>query len=214
MADELEVKEREKTKPVDLNDLQLADEQVDMNADADAFAGPPPPLDGDYRAKLSIGKRGAIQGKDKNKALFYMVHTQAKIIAGDFENRVVFDNPSTMVMQSSGTSRIGGIMKALGEPVGGRVGILDLTRRYAEKLTGEPEVTITTQWSAYCGDCKTDYDNSGGKRGKKGGIVLRAMKRFPENGNGTHRHQLECPICGSMVTANAEIVAYKPVPVG
>jgi len=218
MAEELELKE--KAKPVDINDLQLADEQVDINADADAFAGPPPPLDGDYLVKLSVGKRAVSGGKDKRGRPFYMVDTNAKIITGPFENRILFDNVSTMVMDSSSTSRMAGVLKALGEVVSGRVSIVETTRQYVNKLTGEPQATVQTQWTAYCGDCKADFD-ANPKRGKKGGIVLRGEKRFPEvvtEVDGVklshHRHQVECPICGSMVSARAEIVAYKPVPAG
>jgi hypothetical protein len=212
MPDEVDL--REKAKEVDINDLQLADEQVTIDGDADAFAGPPPPPDGDHRAKLSVGKRKVTGGKDKRGRPFYMVDSNAKIIAGDFENRILFDNVSTMVMDSSGTSRMAGVLKALGEQVGGRTSIVELTRLYVNKLAGEPEVLVQSQWTAYCADCKADADASGGKRGKKNGIVLRGQKRFPQDANGGHRHQVECPNCGSMLSARAEIVAYKPIPAG
>ena len=209
MSDEVDLKE--KAKPVDLNDLQLADEQVDVNADADAFAGPPPPTDGDYRVKLSLGKRGVSQGKAKDGKLFYMADVNAKVTTGEFENRILFDNVSTMVMQNTGTSRMAGVLKALGDPVGGRVSILETTRKFADMLAGEPEVTVQTQWTAYCQDCKAEND-ANKSRGKKGGIVLRGEKRFPQNGGGHHRAQVECPNCGSLLNARAEIVAYKPLP--
>lgn len=210
MAEELDLKV--KAAPVDINDLQLADEQVDVNGDADAFAGPPPPDDGDHRAKLSLGKRAVTSGKSKNGGLFYMVDVNAKIIAGAFENRILFDNASTMVMQNTGTSRMAGIMKALGETISGRTSIVELTRNFVAKLTGEPEVIVQSQWTAYCQDCNEENKNSNGKRGKKGGVVLRGQKRFPENGDKSHRAQVECPNCGSLLNARAEIVAYKPVP--
>lgn len=209
MSDEVDLKE--KAKPVDLNDLQLADEAVDINAEADAFAGPPPPTDGDYRVKLSMGRRGVSSGKDKNGRLFYMVDVNAKVNAGEFENRILFDNVSTMVMQNTGTSRMAGVLKALGDPVGGRTSILETTRKFADKLVGEPEVTVQSQWTAYCADCNEE-NKANPKRGKKNGIVLRGEKRFPQNGDGKHRAQVECPNCGSLLNARAEIVAYKPLP--
>ena len=211
MSEEVDLKE--KAKPVDLNDLQLADEMVDVNADADAFAGPPPPTDGDYRVKLSLGKRGVSQGKSKDGKLFFMADVNAKVIVGEFENRILFDNVSTMVMQNTGTSRMAGVLKALGETVGGRTSILEMTRKFADKLTGEPEVTVQTQWTAYCADCNEE-NKQNPKRGKKGGIVLRGEKRFPQNGDGHHRAQVECPNCGSLLNARAEILAYKPAPQG
>lgn len=194
MADELKVAPKE----VDINDLQLADEQVDVNAEADAFAGPPPPDDGDHLVKLSLGQRKVQQGKDKQGRVYYMVHTQGKVGPGPFENRVLFDNVSTMVMQGSGTSRMVGVLKTLGETVSNRVSIVDLTRTYVNRLAGEPEVTVTTQWRGYCSDCDKN--------------ILRGQKRFPQNGDGTRRHQVECPKCGTLVTAQAEIVAYKAAP--
>lgn len=211
MAEEVDLKE--KAKPVDINDLQLADEQVDINADADAFAGPPPPPDGDYLVKLSVGKRAVTSGKTGAGKLFYMVDTNAKVIAGAFENRIFFDNVSTMVMDSSGTSRMAGVLKALGQSIGGRTSIVDLTRTYVNTLTGEPSLSVQTQWEAYCADCKSDFESSKGKRGKKGGIVLRGEKRFPQNENGGHRHQVECPNCGAMVSARPGVIAYKAAPV-
>lgn len=194
MSDEKELKS--KPVEVDINNLELVDEQVDVNADADAFAGPPPPDDGDHLVKLSLGRDKVQQGKDKQGRVYYMVHVQAKVLNGPFENRVLFDRVSTMVMQGSGTSRMVGVLKALGEPVGNRVSIVDLTRQFVNRLAGEPEVTVTTQWRGYCADCEKN--------------VLRGQKRFPQNGDHTHRHQIECSKDGSLVTAQADIVAYKP----
>lgn len=212
MADEqenLKVAPRE----VDINDLQLVDEQVDINPEADAFAGPPPPDDGDHVVKLSLGPRKVQQGKDKQGRVYYMTHVQGKVQPGDkFEGRVTFHNPSTMVMQGTGTSAVVGVLKALGEPVSAREGVVDLTRRLVNRLAAEPAVTQTTQWTAFCKSCKDDYDNSGGKRGKKNGIVLRGQRNFPQDGNGGHRHQVECKNCGDLLTANADVMAYKPAP--
>jgi hypothetical protein len=111
---------------------------------------------------------------------------------------VLFDNVSTMVMQGSGTSRMVGVLKALGEPVSSRVSIVELTRAFVNRLAGEPSVTVTSQWRAYCSDCEKN--------------ILRGQKRFKQGVNGTNSHQLECPKDGSLVTAQAEIVAYKPAP--
>src|SRR5258708_2386414 len=167
-----EVELKEKAKLVDLNDLQLADEQVDINGDADAFAGPPPPDDGDHRAKLSMGPQKVLGGKDKNGKPFYMVSTQAKITVGPWENRIVFDNPSSMVMQNTGTSRIAGILKATGNPVSGRVSTLEVVRKYADVLVGEPESIIQTQWTAYCKDCQDEAKAGNGRsKAPKSGIV-------------------------------------------
>jgi hypothetical protein len=130
--------------------------------------------------------------------VYYMVHVQGKVGPGPFENRVTFDRVSTMVMQGSGTSRMVGVLKALGETVGNRVSIVELTRTFVNKLAGEPDVIQTTQWRGYCSDCDKN--------------ILSGQKRFPQNGDGTRRHQLECPKCGTLVTAQTNVTGYKPAP--
>lgn len=218
MAEELELKVA--PKEVDINDLQLADEQVTVNPEADAFAGPPPPDDGDHRVKLSLGPRKVMGGKGKQGNQYYMVHLQGKIQPGDkFEGRITFDNVSTMVMQNTGTSSIIGVLKALGEPVGRNVSIVEITRQLTSRLAGEPEVIQKTQWTVFCAECKDEFTNTKGRSGKKNGIMLRGQNRFPQvlipNENGgeptkLHRHQIECPGCGSLLSAQASVVDYKP----
>jgi hypothetical protein len=203
MSDEL----NEAVKPVevDINDLSLANEEVEVNSEADAFAGPPPPDDGDHRAKLKLGQRKVTAGKTKQGLPYFMVHIEATLNEPGqrFDGAKVFDSASSMVMQSSGTCRIAGILRqGLKETVPSRIGSRDLTKMLVDRLAGEPDTIVKTQWTAYCGDCKES-----GK--SKRGIVLRAQSRFPQNPDGTHRHQLECPNCGSLLTARAEIVEYK-----
>ena len=206
-----EVVDKVAPKQVDLNDLSLIDESVTINPDADAFAGPPPPDDGEHRVKLSLGTGGVTggtisRGESKGKP-WYQIHIQGKIQPGDpFEGRLTFNRASTMVF--NGTSEVVGILKAVGETVSVRESTLDLLRRLKARLDSEPEVIQKTQWTAYCADCKAEFDTNP-KKGKKGGIVLRGQNRFPQNGNGKHNHQIECPNCGSLVTAGCEVVAYK-----
>lgn len=194
MADEEVVK----TKPVevDINDLSLADEEISVNSDADAFAGPPPPNDGDHLVKLSLGKRKVVMGKARNGENYFMADVNARVITGPYENRMMFDNASTMIMQGSGTCRAAGILKALRESVPMRTTKKELMKALVDRLAGEPQCTVTSQWEAYCSDCEK--------------TVLRSEKRFPSDGNGGHRHQIECSKCGSLLTAQAKIVAYKP----
>jgi DNA-directed RNA polymerase subunit RPC12/RpoP len=90
-----------------------------------------------------------------------------------------------------------GVLKALGETVTSRETVLGLLRKLNERLAGEPEVIQKTQWAAYCSDCKTDFETTNGKRGKKNGIVLRGQNRFPQENGGAHRSQIECPNCGT-----------------
>jgi hypothetical protein len=190
--------EKRKLETVDINSLDLADEEISVNSDADAFAGPPPPDDGDHLVKLSLGDRKVQMGKGKNGQTYFMAHVVAKLVTGPFENRVVFDNASTMIMQGSGTCRAAGVLKALGETVPPRTTAKTLMQELVSRLAGEPQCIVTTSWEAYCPDCEKN--------------VLRQQKRFPANGDGSHRHQLECAKCGSLLTAQARIMAYKPAP--
>jgi hypothetical protein len=206
---------KQKATLVDLNDLQLADEQVDLNPDADAFAGPPPPDDGEHRVKLSLGKGGVTtgtigKGESKGKP-WYQIEIVGKIQEPDpFAGRLTFNRAGTMVF--NGTSEVVGILKAVGETISRNDTVLGLLRSLKARLDGEPECIQKTQWTAYCGDCNDEYKATG--KGKKGGIVLRGQNRFPQEANGQHRHQIECPNCGSLVSARADVVAYRPLPPG
>ena len=217
MANDVEEVVKKPPVEVDLNNLELADEQVDVNPDADAFSGPPPPDDGDHRFKLKLGPRKVQQGEigkgvDKGKK-FYMVHVQGQISdpQDKHNGRTAFDNVSTMVMQGNGTSRIVGALKSLGETISVRESILDLARRFKARLDGEPEVTWQTQWTAFCKTCKEEADR-GSKKVPKNGIILRGQKNFPQLANGSHQHQIECKNCGSLLTANSEVLAWKALP--
>src|SRR3984885_10407923 len=141
MSDE----EKSKLQQVDINSLDLADEEISVNADADAFSGPPPPDDGDHLVKLSLGNRKVQMGKGKNGQTYFMAHIQAKVLDAAFENRVVFDNASTMIMQASGTCRAAGVLKALGEQVPSRTTAKDLMRSLVDRLAGGPPRPGKTQ---------------------------------------------------------------------
>lgn len=201
------IDEKEKVKKadpveVDINNLELADEEVEVNTEADAFAGPPPPDDGDHLVKMELGKRKVVEKTTDKGQKYLVVSIVSKIITGPFENRLFFDDflGSTFVQQGSGTCGVAGILKALGEQVTSRTTRNQLARELVNKLAGEPMATVTSQWEAYCSDCEK--------------TVLRGQKRFPENGNGSHRHQIECQKCGSLITAQAKVKAYKAAPQG
>jgi hypothetical protein len=206
---------KEKAKQVDLNDLQLADEQVDLNPDADAFAGPPPPDDGDHLVKLSLGKGGVTtgtisKGESKGKP-WYQIEIVGKIQSPDpFEGRLTFNRAGTMVF--NGTSEVVGVLKAIRETVSPRETVVGLLRRLNDRLVSEPTCVQKTQWTAYCADCLEEFKSTNGQRGKKNGIVLRGQNRFPQENGGKHRHQIECPNCGTLVSARADVVAYRPAP--
>jgi hypothetical protein len=191
---------------LDINDPSLEVENLDINPEADAFAFPPPPPDNTYRAKLKskqVNNAPFEPKKAKNGTLYLYTAIEARIIdpAGKQDDWPVFDNfVSTMVMENSGTSRVAGILKALGQPVPARTSHKDLIQRLIDVLAGEPEVQITTMWEGYCETCDK--------------TVVKGMKRFPKAADGdSHQANMACPKDGTEVRAQARIVKYQPVAV-
>lgn len=206
--------EEEKVQPqeVDINNLQLAEEEMEIDTDADPFAFPPPVPDGTHRAKLKgSGKWKAYPKKDDVTALGYLATAiEARLIddGQPWDNNVVFDNfVSTSIMQSSGTCRVAGVLKVLGVVVPNRTSHAELARMLNDALAGEPIVQIKTQWEGYCGTCS-------GKKDRVGNVVLRGMGRFPlakdSEGNPTdrHDHEIECPKDGTLLRTSARIQKY------
>src|SRR5206468_961864 len=114
---------------------------------------------------------------------------EARIVApGErWDDNPVFDNASTMVMQSSGTSRVVGILKAIGAEVPTRGGHEVFARALDAELAKEPEVQITIKWEGYC---STDEVT-----------VAKGAKAFPPDGQGGHKGVMECPKCHGEVSA-------------
>jgi hypothetical protein len=193
----------------DLPSAETADDRVDVDPTKDAFAAPPPVKDGVHEAKLAYGsddpeKRWQTR-KDKQGNKYYATKLMAKIIdpGNEDDNKVVFDGfVSTMMRQ--GTSRVIGVLHALGYDVGTITSHLDQVRALDNLLAGEPTCQIETEWEAQYDSGEKD-DTTGKtiyKRLKKG------MKNFPSDANGVFQHVLESPVDGSDVTAQARVVRY------
>ncbi len=191
------------TKPfkIDINDptAVLPDDEINLNPEGDAFAGPAPVPDGEHIAFLTLGQRGFQQGTTEQGVNYVMAHIEARVIAeGEkFNNFPVFDTASTLVMESSGTSRMAGVLGALGVKVPSRISIKELARLFAKELENKPQVRIKTKWEGFCTDCPNE------KTGKLGKVVVRGQRNFPEG-----KHVMECPHCGNEVTAQARITKY------
>ena len=196
---------------VDINNLGLATEEMDIDTDADPFAFPPPPPDETYQAKLiPSGKWTAYPKKDDPDTLGYLATSiEARLIdeGQPWDNNPVFDNfVSTMIMQSSGTCRIAGILKAVGVPVPARTSHQELAQLLNDSLAAEPIVKITTQWEGYCETCP-------GRNNKQGATVIRGMNRYKvvEGSDPVrHNHEMECPKCGTALRTSARIRKYLP----
>jgi hypothetical protein len=196
---------------IDINTFVPEDDDLgdNFNPNADAFVGPPPPPDGLWLAKLKLNesqvKGGFKAGRDRNDNTIITAQVEARIVdeGGEFHDRPVFDQVSTLVMQGSQNSRMAGLLtKALEEVVDDRIGKGDLARRLRDALVAEPVVTIETQWRA----SKEDGEHPDGRKKYKN--VAKGMKRFPRNEDGTYNHVIEQD--GDSHEARADIINYYP----
>lgn len=195
---------------VDINNLTLATEEMDIDTDADPFAFPPPVPDGTYRAKLVLsGKWTLYPKKDDPTTVGYLATSvEARLIddGQPWDNNPVFDNfVSTMIMPSTGTCRIAGILKAVGVSVPARTSHQELAQLLTDSLASEPIVNIQTQWEGYCENCPN-------KNGKPGSTTLRAMGRYrvvEDSDPVRHDHEMECPKCNqTALRTSARIRKY------
>jgi hypothetical protein len=206
--------EQEKVQPtaIDIFDQSLATEEVDINPEANAFAFPPPPPESGnpYRVKIKRGQKGWMSYPGKNgKPGYLATDIEARIIAPGVEgvdDRPLFDGfASTMVMQSSHTSRVAGILKAIydtrgqGETLPSHTSHLELSRKLQEEFDKESEVGVWIQWTAYCEACSDD----------KKRVEVKGEKRFPMNAEKTgHLAEMEHGQCGSTISAQAKVTRY------
>jgi len=200
----------EKVQSVDIFDQSLATEEIELNPESNAFAFPPPPPESGnpYRVKLLKGQKGWQQYPGKNgKPGYLATDIECRIIAPDtaYDDRPLFENfASTMLMQSSGTSRVAGILKAIydtrgqGEKVPARTTHADLARLLQNEIDRESEVGVWIQWAAYCEACSSEDK----------GVEVRGEKKFPLNADGSHSGELKHKACGSLISAQAKITRY------
>ena len=191
---------------LDLNDptLILPDEELVLNPDGDAFAGLAPIGDGEHVAVLTLGNRGTQLGTTKDGRKYIMTHLQATIQEGE-KKFTVFDTVSTLVQESSGTSRMAGVLRAAGETVPARTTIADLARQFAQFIAGSPRVLITTRWEA-----QYQLPAEPGQTKGKYKTFLRGQRKFPENGNGGFVSEVKAPD-GTLVKAQAVVTKYAGV---
>lgn len=164
---------------LDPNDPRLVSEELNVNPEADAYAQPAPPPDGDYRAKLKLmqkevqGQKAdyapALWGKSPGQAVF-VTGIEASIIdpTGKYDGLKAYDfNVSTFVGRDSAT-KVTTILSKLRRPDGKPW--VEKHQRMSPKawmdllvraLAGEPEVGITTAWEWSCADCGKDSKAKG-----------------------------------------------------
>lgn len=198
---------------IDINDQSLQVEQLNVNLDADQFAGLPTVPEGDYRAKIKLKNPDnrvdslwvRVIGTRKNKDQSYTktgIEARVDDPQSPYDGWPVFDNMiTTLVQPLTGTNKIVGILKdALREPLTkDDLTNIALMRKLEAALAFEPTVRIHVVWEGYCQQCKDDKRNP----------TVRGEKRWPENGHGTHLNVMECSYDGTKITAQARIDRYS-----
>lgn len=190
---------------VDINDMQMEAEEAVLDANADPFAPPAPPPDGEYTAKLFFqekdsSKRWQVVTDDNGKVTSLWMKVEARISGGDYDGRPVFGLASTR-LNKNGTSVVAGIVKAaeMGDLLTG-VSTHQAQAQLAEKaLAGEPLVKIKIQWQANAKDGSGKYKT-----------YVRGMRNFPQRGD-TYNHIVRNPDTGEDVVAQAVILSYRPL---
>ena len=197
--------------PNDINDLSLMSEpvEVDGSITGEDFFQPPIPDDGDHLARLTLGDRGIKASRQKDKSTgqksgkgFLMVHLAVELL-DDSGNKVgvIFDNPTSIVMESVNTSKLHAILDACGNPAPARATLGELLAHTEATLAQSPQVEVTTQWEArYNKGTDTDPDYK---------TLLKGQKKFPPKPDGGYERIVMDPETGERVTAQAVIRKYK-----
>ena len=167
---------------IDINDPLLQQEMVEADPEADFFELPPPPPDDrEYQFKVMLGEKGITAKKQKRKGdpdgrpsgpVFLNVNLELRIVdpGQPWDNMPTQDYATSIVMQSSGTSKLHSILRALGAPAQGRMDLAALRDHIMGVLGSEPLCFGTGIWEARIEDSAAD----GGYR-----TVKKGMKNFP-----------------------------------
>ena len=205
---------------IDLNDPRLASENIEVNPEGDAYATPPPPPDGEYRAKLKqIDVKDArgqqvrfkamkIKGTEK---LYLATAIEARIQdpAGTYDNIPVFDRWVGTFPNRDGSTKITTILTKLGVSFPKSATHKDLMEIFLKALAGEPDVMIETQWEASCQKCQEEAEKTGSQKPRS----IRGMSRFPQDTKGKAIPEIACTVDKShgVMVAQVRIVGFKPV---
>ena len=202
----------EQTGPVvsfDLNDPRLGAEEdfesYDVNPDGDAFAAPAPVPDGSYDVLVAVQhskftRRHIKTGQNKGKP-FLTATLELTVVdpEGEFDGRKIFADINTLIQQSSGSSTIAGVLKALGVEVDTRTNDGALCQLLGQAVAAEPTCRVKTRWRAAAKDAEGKYQT-----------LRSGMRSFPAlNDEGTKfNHLIEDPQTGENVSARADVVRF------
>ncbi len=202
---------------IDLNDPRLTSESIDVNPEGDAYATPPPPPDGKYRAKLKqidvkdgkgqLARFTAKLTKDGNPYLYTGLEARIQDPTGKLDNIPVFDRWVGTFLNRDGSTKVTTILSKLGVAVPSKANHAQLMELFLKTLAAEPDITIETSWEASCQACVEEAKKSGSKAPRS----IMGMNRFPQDSKGQPIAAMPCPIDkkhGDMV-AQARIVGFE-----
>lgn len=205
------------TNQPDINNLELMNEvvEVDGSVDSEQFFQPPLPDDGVHDAIIKLGNRGLKierqkdkQTKNRTGPAFINAHFAIQLLNDNGEPGIMcFDNPTSIVMQSSGTSRLHAILDILGDPAPPRCTFGELIEHTERALAQDARCQVVTQWEAQIEDPPGTYRD-----------VKKGQKNFPqlvdEHGqpNGKFDPEILDPKTGQKVRAVARVVRFLRLP--
>lgn len=202
---------------LDPNDPSLTSEVLSEDTTQDAYAIPPPPPDGKWRAKLKLVdiKDGA-DGQMKRRIVyvhpnmndgkpFFAVNVEASLIDvhGKFDGVKMTEYwVKSSVDRRKNVSQMTTITKAAGGTPVEKGTQADRVNQLEKTLAGEPEVVLDTFWEAACQTCQESAKKSGGKAPR---AFKMGMSHFPQPRAGEFDPVVECPTCKTPVRAQLRI---------
>jgi hypothetical protein len=183
---------------IDPNDPRLTSEALDVNLEGDAYAFPPPPPDGKYRAKLKLAPPKDASGKPieagyiaakwgrQQPQLVLVTGVEASIIDpnGKHDGIKLYDFNVATFMGRDNSSKVQTILKMLRQPSGEpwvksgtKLTHKDWMLTLHKALAGEPEIGVETQWEWNCEGCGKAAKASGQAYPKS----ITGMRNFPQD---------------------------------
>lgn len=181
LDDDKKEKDFKELKPIDINDMSLADgRREEINPDADAWAVAAPPPDGIYMVQLFPSRKAWEQGETeeedvKERRMFVRANLDLKIQEDkDWKDSIIFANVSTLISAGKEISTMAGLIRKFGPvKIPNQITPLETARLLARCLKQEPKLYVEGEWKA--------WDNGNKEWFKQG------MKTFPLI-EGTKRH--------------------------
>lgn len=193
----------------DLNDPRLEAEEefesYNINPDGDAYSKPPPVPDGNYDVTVAVQHSKFLQRTIKtgaNKGKPFLTATLELTVVdpdGEHDGRKIFADINTLIQQSSQSSTVAGVLKALEVEFESRTTDGKLCLLLGEAVQSEPTVRVKTRWKASAKDEDGKYQT-----------VKSGMRSFPAlNDEGTKfNHIIDDPNTGETIAAQAKVVRF------